>query len=260
MWEHRSLVRSCVAAAVLCAARLDAQGAKTTPAARYLDSARTLIAKATPLGDLAMLRSARVLLDRAAIAAPNDPWVLHYLGYELYREATLSMGREGADVKEILERCDSILQMSAALAAIPENHALRSGVLGMMIGSSPLKGITLGPRSGAQIERALTLGPDNPRVWLLRGIGAFNTPAMFGGGMDNAKEYLTKSIALFAKDNPTGKAPSWGRHEAWVWMGQAYVKEGKLDSARAAYNRALEIEPNDGWVRMALLPALDKKK
>jgi tetratricopeptide (TPR) repeat protein len=249
------------------ASDLVAQTAKPTappqnapPVVRMRDSARVLIAKASPVGDIQGFRAAQALLERALTVAPNDPWLLHYLGFAVYLEATITMGRDRGEVGPLLERADEILEKSTRFAAIAESHALRSWALGMMIGSSPIRGMTLGPKSGAQMERALEIGPNNPRVWLSRGIGAINTPAMFGGGLDKAEEYLKKSIELFANDKPLPPAPSWGANEAHAWLGQVYAKQDKKEAARAEYQKALAIQPNDMWVRMVLLPALDKKK
>ena len=237
-----------------------APAAAQSPATRLLDSARVLITKAYPAGDVATLHSAEALLERALTVVPNDAWLLHYLGFATYREATLRMGRDREAVDGLLQRADSLLQRSASFGAIAETHALRSGLLGMMIGSNPIKGMTLGPQSGAQMEEALQKGPNNPRVWMLRGIGAINTPAMFGGGLDKAEEYLKKSIALFETDKPQPPAPSWGQYEAHAWLGQVYAKQDKKDAARAEYEKALAIEPGDRWTRKSLLPALDKKQ
>jgi tetratricopeptide (TPR) repeat protein len=245
---------------ILAFAGAASSAAAQSPAVKLLDSARTMIAQATPSGDVAAMTAAYAMLERASAASPDDPWILHYQAFALYREATTRMGRDKADVRPMLERIDSLLERSAKLKPIPETHALRAAVIGMMIGSNPLRGMMLGPRSNSQMERAMSLGPTNPRVWLLRGIGAFNTPAMFGGGADKAEEYLRKAIELFANDHPQAPAPDWGLGEAHVWLGQAYAKQAKVDSARASYERALAIEPGDYWVRMVLLPALDRKK
>ena len=233
--------------------------ASVSPAMRMLDSARSVLARSTAIGDVPGMKHAQALLSRATAAQPNDAWLLHYLGYALYKEATLSFGMGRDNYLPILERADSVLQLAARHGAIAETHALRSSVLGMMIGSNPIKGMTLGPKSNDQMERALELGPDNPRVWMIRGIGAFNTPGIFGGGMDKAETYLKKSIALFGSDKPQHPAPAWGANEAHAWLGQVYAREDKMDLARAEYMKALTIEPNDQWVRMSLLPALDKK-
>lgn len=246
---------------MLSASRLDSQTTDASSAAtRLRDSARTLLATAVPEGDVARVRSARALLERALVAQPNDAWLLHYVGYAFYREAVLVMARDSGEYKPFLERADEMLERSATIAPIAETHALRSSVLGMMIGSNPFRGMTLGPKSGTQMERAIEVAPANPRVWLLRGIGAFNTPSMFGGGLDKAEEYLSKAITLFKTDAPQPPAPAWGAGEAHAWLGQAYAKQGKKDAARAEYQKALAIEPNDGWVKYSLLPALDRVK
>jgi tetratricopeptide (TPR) repeat protein len=82
---------------------------------------------------------------------------------------------------------------------------------------------------------------------------------MFGGGADKAEAYLRKSIELFANDRPEPPAPDWGLAEAHLWLGQAYAKQNKIDSARASYERALAIEPRNDWVRFELLPSLDRR-
>lgn len=241
---------------------LPSQSIAQAPASaiRLRDSAIALIATAYRAGDDRGLETASALLDRGLAVAPNDAWLLHYAGFALYRRATLAMGRDGANIKPLLEKADDHFQRSAAAARIPESHALRSSVLGMMIGSNPLRGMTLGPRSSSEIEKAVELGPENPRVWLMRGIGAMNTPAMFGGGLGKAEEYLKRSITLFATDKPEHPAPSWGRHEAHIWLGQVYAKQDRVADARAEYQKALAIEPDDQWVKMILLPALDRKQ
>jgi tetratricopeptide (TPR) repeat protein len=260
MSAHRSRSSAVLSIVLLSAFAAWLQAQSPHPTARLLDSARAMIAKATPVGDIPALKNAQALLERAATVAPNDPWLTHYLGFALYRQATLSFGMGRDNYAPILERADSVLERSAIAGSIAESYALRSGVIGMMIGSNPIKGMTLGPKSAAQMEKALELAPRNPRVWLLRAIGAFNTPAMFGGGMDRAEEYLLKSIALFSQDKPLPPAPTWGLHEAYTWLGRVYANEDKIPAARTAYHKALEIEPNDMWVRSVLMPALDKKK
>jgi tetratricopeptide (TPR) repeat protein len=252
---------SLLAGALLLVAASVSAGAQAPNAAavRLRDSAIVLISSAYRAGDDRGLATASALLERGLSVAPDDPWLLHYAGFALYRRATLSMGRERADPKPMLEKAGDYFERSAA-GRIPESHALRSAVLGMMIGSNPLKGMTLGPRSNSETEKAVELGPDNPRVWLVRGIGAMNTPAMFGGGLGKAEEYLKKSITLFATDTPQHPAPSWGRHEAHIWLGQVYAKQDRVADARAEYQKALAIEPDDQWVKTILLPALDRKR
>jgi tetratricopeptide (TPR) repeat protein len=229
---------------------------------KWADSARVEIETAMALGDLGRIREAGALLERALSAFSDDPLLLHYLGYARYREATLMQGKKYDDkeYRPLLEVADSLLERSASKLPLPETHAVRSSVLGQMIGSNPLRGMTLGPRSGDAMERALELGPSNPRVWLMRGIGAMFTPSMFGGGLDKAEEYLSKSLALFPNDRPAPPMPAWGHAEAYIWMGQLHKRRDRINDARQAYNRALELQPDNGWVKHVLLPGLDRAK
>jgi tetratricopeptide (TPR) repeat protein len=229
---------------------------------KWADSARVEIEAATAAGDLDRLREAGAFLERALTALPDEPLLLHYLGYARYREATLLQGmkRDEDEYRPLLEAAESLLDRSAAKLPLAETYAIRSSVIGQLIGSSPLRGMTLGRKSSSAMDRALELGPNNPRVWLLRGIGAMFTPALFGGGVDKAEEYLTKSLSLFPGDTPALAMPAWGHAEAYIWLGQVYKRRDRIDDARQAYTRALELQPDNGWVRHVLLPGLDRAK
>jgi tetratricopeptide (TPR) repeat protein len=89
-------------------------------------------------------------------------------------------------------------------------------------------------------------------------MSAMFTPKMFGGGTDKAEQDLRKAIVLFEADHPVSPKPSWGRADAYIWLGQALQKEEKSADARAAYQKALEIQPGNQWVQRVLLPSLDK--
>jgi Flp pilus assembly protein TadD len=197
------------------------------------------------------MRQARSLAERVAIAHPNDARILHYLGFALYAEAgTLPGGSEEA--RELLQQADSILARSARLRPLAETHALRSSVIGQQIGSSPIRGMRLGPQASREMERALSLGPRNPRVWLLRGISAMHTPQAWGGGLQRAEDYLRRAIALAQVDSARFPDPTWGRGEAHVWLGEVLARRGHDTDARLEYRRALEIEPDNSRARRRL--------
>jgi tetratricopeptide (TPR) repeat protein len=230
-------------------------------AEHWADSARIAIEAANLAGDLDALIAARALTERALTRFPGNAWLLHYQGYALYREATLRQGRfQEKNLEPYLKQAETALQASAAKAPIPETYALLSSVIGQQIGSNPIRGMTLGPRSSRAMDDALARGPDNPRVYLLRGVGARFTPKMFGGGIERAEEFLRRAIVLFQNDRPATPAPAWGRDEVWVWLGQVLEQKGQWQEARAAYEKALQIEPRNVWVRQELLPGLEKRK
>jgi tetratricopeptide (TPR) repeat protein len=229
--------------------------------ALWADSAAREIERATLGGDIERLHRTETLLDRALIAFPNDPMLLHYQGYAYYREAGILSGRpreEAGGIPLILATAQTKLEQSLAAQPMAETHALLANVLGQLIGVNPANGPTLGPRVQQEMNAAVSMGANNPRVWLLRGIQSLYTPAQYGGGTDIAESQVNKAIELFATDAPARPAPSWGKAEAYVWLGQILQKENKLGDARKAYNQALALQPNYPWVIYSLLPSLDR--
>ncbi len=204
-------------------------------------------------------------LDSALARSPNDPVLQHYRGFALYRKASVLVATHGAKgdqaraTKAIFEQADRALERATHGLTWPETLALRSAVTGQLIAfGNRFSGMRLGPRASGQLDEALALGPTNPRVWMLRGVADFYRPRLFGGGLDKAEANLRRALELFATDAPVPPAPWWGHAETYGWLGQVLAKEGKRDEARAAYERALSLQPGNAWVADFLLPALEK--
>ena len=223
---------------------------------RWADSLAWEIDHALILGDYARLEAARVLAERAVAAFPQDAMILHQLATAVYRQASLSQ-----DDGDLLKRAEAVLERSAEMAPIPETYAMLAAVIGMQIGSSPIRGMTLGPKAQATMSRALELGPTNPRVWMAHGISALNTPRLFGGGTDRAIERLQKAVTYFEEEagrDPTG--PAWGHAEAYAWLGIAYTRDEQWDRAAAALDEALRLEPDFAWVSGPLRTRLSQAR
>ena len=240
-----------------------AHAQQLTGTAKWADSASREIEAANAAGDLNRLTGAAAMIDRVLTVTPNDPLLHYYRAFALYRSATLYTGlKKNDEAKRVLEEADRLLEQTTAKSPTADALALRSSVIGLMIGLSgnPLSGMTLGPKSSGLLDRAKELEPKNPRVWLISGMSAMFTPKMFGGGTDKAEADLRKAIGLFDTDRPVAPAPSWGRADAYVWLGQTLQKEEKTADAKAAYEKALEIQPNYQWVRRILLPSVSGAK
>lgn len=229
-------------------------------AAKWADSAGRLIDQATFAGNLQGLRNASLLLDQALVAYPNDALLLQYQGYELYREAGLLGSSSSTRKGELpLVAATARIKLLESLAAQPlaETHALLAMTMGRMIGLDQIYSPTLGPLIPKEMGAAIAMGPNNPRVWLLRGIQSFYTSVEYGGGLPVAETQLNKAIELFATDNPTPPAPFWGKAEVYVWLGQVLQKQNRIAEARAAYNNALSVQPDYPWVTYSLLPSIE---
>ena len=225
---------------------------------------RQLMARLEPAvvrGQSAELRRIRAdLLKRVPTASASADLVQYAIAYIDWRMATLPdvLEREQVDLLgDGVSRMQGIVKNDGKNA---EAHALLGGLYGLQISKAPMKGMILGPRANGALDRAAREAPANPRVVLMQGISAFNTPAMFGGGTDKAERLLRRSIELFASE-PEGKEwPNWGRFDAHAWLGQTLVSKGDRAGARAEYDKALAIAPESAWLRYVLVPALERTR
>ena len=123
----------------------------------------------------------------------------------------------------------------------------------------PLKAIGLSRKYRRAKAKAKELEPKNPRVILMGGIVDYSLPGIAGGDKDRAEDALKEAASLLAEeviDNPF--LPSWGHDEAYARLGIVYMDRGDLVDARNAFERALEINPEFGWVSQDLIPSLEK--
>jgi len=232
------------------------------PQAKLADSLRLSIEAAADASDVDAADAAAALAERAVALYPNDAMLRHYRAYALYRAGTMVFGRFGSGrARPYFDKARDVLEQLVEKPTIPESYALLASVYGMQIATAKIQmlaGMRLGSKSNSMMERAVTAGPNNPRVWVMRGIGALNTPSTFGGGLDKAEAHLKHAIELFATDKPEAPLPAWGLADAHVWLGQVYARQKKRDAARAEFEAARDLQPRNAWITLTLLPSLDK--
>ena len=230
---------------------------RLTGALRWADTVRILIDRATVRGDTVQLNVAAALTDRALQAFPNDGLLLHYRGYAAYRRAQLLMGVGAEDPAEQgYKAALDLLDRSAEALPLAETEALRASTMGQLMAISMIAGVRYGSASGDADEQAQRLAPSNPRMLMLQAVSTFYKPSAFGGSESRARTMIQKAITAFDTDAPRTGYPAWGKAEAWAWEGVMAQKAGNTAEARAAFERALAIEPEYAWVRSVLLPGL----
>lgn len=229
------------------------------PAPALADSLEEGVTRAALRMDRARLQELERSAARAREAYPEDPWIRHHHGYALYRLALARMAGGGPSAADsLLARAQEVLAASAREDSIPESFALLSTVLGIRISVDPAeRARSMGPRSQRAMRAARAAGPENPRVWLIRGINAVHTPERFGGGPEKAGRLLERGLALLGEQGAGTAAPGWGRAEAHAYLGRVRARQGRPEAAREHYREALSIEPGYGWVEEELLPALE---
>ncbi|MEQ9297394.1 MAG: tetratricopeptide repeat protein [Cyclobacteriaceae bacterium] len=187
--------------------------------------------------------------------AVNDPLTTGLAGYGILN-ASLPLQNEDL-FDEYLDDTTAPLEEVIDTEGVGsgEAKAIMSGILGLRIAFSPMKGMFLGAKSGKYADEAIKEASDSYMAWKLHGNYKFYTPGAFGGDIKEAAEALEKSIALMEQD-PTLTKDNWMYIDAIAHLGQAYVQLEQPDKAKAAYEKALKVEPNYMWVSKVLMPKL----
>jgi tetratricopeptide (TPR) repeat protein len=197
--------------------------------------------------DLATWRTAISELQTAPASIDN------YLaiGRAAYGAAGTGIALEDYDaVAGLLDTAEAFLEIVLEKDADhAQARALLAGCWGLRIALKPLRGMTLGSKCQRYLDRARAADPDDPMVHYQLGMNRYNTPAAFGGDLDQAIEHFQRARTLLETRCPD---QNWLYLASHAWLGQALTAADRPDEARAVYAQALSIEPDFGWVRYLL--------
>ena len=112
------------------------------------------------------------------------------------------------------KRAEEFINKADALN--PDNaeiYVLKSMVSGLFIRLNPMvNGQKYGPVASAQLEKALSLDPENPRAYMQKGLNLFFTPPQWGGDKAQGKMMFEKADAKYTSFKPaSGIHPNWGK-------------------------------------------------
>lgn len=210
------------------------------------------------------LLAARALFEQAADDDSLAIFAHYYAASAASELANILMELDDpADRRKILEYVNyAIDHLKAATdrdEAFAEGWVMLSAVYGQKMAARPLSAVFLGPRFSGAMSKARKIAPDNPRVVLLKAIMDYNLPGIVGGSKRRAVEELHRAVRLFADEVVADPImPSWGHAETYARLGVGFMDQGDLEGARTSFERALEINPQFGWVKRTLLPSLEE--
>ena len=220
-----------------------------------LRQVKTQIREATDEGSFDSLKQARAWAkqatggDRAALA--------HYYAALADFRMINQLPEEDEERREHVIK-DAVSHLKRATDAAPkmaDAWALLSGCYGQMMGMNPMQGMSLGPKANEAIKKAKKHEPNNPRVWIIDGTSDFYAPSMFGGDKEQALKKFKKAARLAEQASTEDPLmPSWGHAEAHAWIGVTHMNAERYTEARAAFETALDLNPDYGWVKHVLLP------
>jgi tetratricopeptide (TPR) repeat protein len=159
---------------------------------------------------------------------------------EVPKDASLDHVKKLFEAKKYGEALD---MADALLAKDPQNadlHAWKGHAMGSLAMDNPADMMKYGMGAMQEYETALQLDPDNADGHFGRGMVRLNAPPGFGGDLDGAIQDFEASIA---------KRPL---AEAYFGLGSAFEKKGDIDKAKAAYKKALALEPGHAGAAKAL--------
>ncbi len=205
-----------------------------------------------------LLYEAQKLFDQARQNDHHKEFALYYLALCEYRLATLfaaTPGEQTESINRTIERLKEAIELEDNFS---DAHALLASAYGQKLGLKPHLGMALGPETKRVLEKSKRLDGNNPRVVLIDGMSDYYTPAMFGGDKQRAISKMEQALELFAQEEIRDPLhPSWGYDEACAHLGIMRQEAGDIEGAREAFVKALEVNPNNGWVKSQLLPGLD---
>lgn len=219
---------------------------------------KELLQQATDSSDLDQLHEAQKLFDRARQNGHYEEFALYYLALCEYRLSTLfaaTPGEQAECINRTIEHLKGAIELEDNFS---DAHALLASAYGQKLSLKPHLGMVLGPETKRVLEKSKRLDGSNPRVVLIDGISDYYTPAVFGGDKQRAISKMEQALELFAKEEiRDALQPSWGYDEACAHLGVMRQETGDIEGAREAFVKALEVNPNNGWVKSQLLPGLD---
>jgi len=217
------------------------------------------IEHATQVSATEVVTAQAAQIDQDLAAAPGDPALTYFRAYAHFAEGCLARAhKDRAGAEQHMEAAVKMLEQISNPAWEAEAWGLEGYALNQLIGVKGMEvAMEYGPKSAGLLARAGGMAPDNPRILFFRGVSLVTTPEQWGGDLAQGAKLLEQAAAAFEQPAKNALA-HWGHGESLVWLGIAKQKSGDATGARTAWKKALELEPNYGWVKYVLLPSLEK--
>lgn len=253
---------ACGSGTAMAPAASEASSLAPRTADSLLLRAKALVRNGNNAGSLDSLRQARALAKQASSSTDHQALAHYYAALADFRMINLYPENEETKREQVIQ--DGIGHLKRAVERDPQMAdawALLAGCYGQMMGMNPMKGMSLGPKMSKAMKKAKELAPKNPRVWIVSGTQDFYTPSMFGGDKEAALRKFKEAARLAEQESVDDPLmPDWGHAEAHAWIGIAHMNAERYNRARTAFETALNLNPNYGWVKSALLPELEKRQ
>jgi tetratricopeptide (TPR) repeat protein len=135
-------------------------------------------------------------------------------------------------------------------------YAFKAASIGFNIWLQPMKAIYLGPSNKGAVDFAVMYHKNEPMPLFEWANSLYFRPSFAGGNKKKATELFNRSLEIYRKNDHC----QWMYLNVYTWLGQVYARKGDKETARKIYQSILEEYPNYNWVKLELLPDLEKEK
>lgn len=150
--------------------------------------------------------------EHLTTVAPTN-WLVNY--YVAYTNIRLADQSSGGSIDSYCNQAEKYIKIAEKQpdADASEINALYAYLYSVKVKVNPMfRGAKYGKLSREYSEKSIKENPENPRPYLIRAIGIYFTPKVFGGGVAKAKPMLNKALEKFEHFTPkTPNHPHWGK-------------------------------------------------
>jgi hypothetical protein len=185
---------------------------------RYVKAMEEKLAVMDTTRNGATLQDLANAFERIATAEKNQ-WLPYYYAAlaHVNRAYTMLGGNLGGNASLIDPIADKAEALTAQAESLSPNNT-EIFILNKMTNSVRMmvdpqsRYMQYGPLAQAALEKAKSLDPENPRVYLLEGQDKFYTPEQYGGSKTEAKKLFELAAKKFDAYKPASSiAPTWGK-------------------------------------------------
>ena len=226
-----------------------------------LKNGKEITYKALVKHDKDMLLEAHAIYADLLKTDKADAEALYGLTFTEYRllEMSLQKGNDSLFDEYYQQAKDNANKLILTDKYLSAGKSLLAGIYMMKIATSPMAAVTLSSEIYGLLDDAEKADPLNSAAFIVRGEMKYNTPKLFGGSFEEAVKNFNKAISICEQSSDGDDAYiKWEYLESLAWLGRSYVKLGNYDAAKFAYQKALNIQPEFGWVKYVLLPEAEK--
>lgn len=198
-------------------------------------------------------------IERTYLSTGNQALLFELADAEYgYIAYLLSEGRK-KEARKILEKAERhVDRLLRSDPGNPVTYSLLGALYGFRISLEPLKAPFYGRKSVDANEKALELGPEEPRAWLEKANIEFYKPAIFGGSKKEAVVLYEKAVRLF-ESSPGRTENNWIYLNSLIALATAYEETEAVGKADRVYRKMLELEPDLLWIREEVYPDFREK-